>query len=116
MASHRQRATAIRALSMDAVQQANSGHPGAPMGMARMVNLPLAFTTVSLRMAKEMDRVYTQRNTVSVTKVSGRITNTRVKAAILLALAQTHTLVSGRVASWNTGVIRGMASSSSEAN
>ncbi|MEC8203768.1 MAG: transketolase, partial [Pseudomonadota bacterium] len=25
---------AIRALSMDAVQQANSGHPGAPMGMA----------------------------------------------------------------------------------
>lgn len=27
-------ATAIRALSMDAVQQANSGHPGAPMGMA----------------------------------------------------------------------------------
>lgn len=27
-------ATAIRVLSMDAVQQANSGHPGAPMGMA----------------------------------------------------------------------------------
>lgn len=27
-------ANAIRALSMDAVQQANSGHPGAPMGMA----------------------------------------------------------------------------------
>ena len=27
-------ATAIRALAMDAVQQANSGHPGAPMGMA----------------------------------------------------------------------------------
>jgi transketolase len=27
-------ATAIRALSMDAVQKANSGHPGAPMGMA----------------------------------------------------------------------------------
>ena len=27
-------ATAIRALSMDAVEQANSGHPGAPMGMA----------------------------------------------------------------------------------
>jgi transketolase len=27
-------ASAIRALSMDAVQQANSGHPGAPMGMA----------------------------------------------------------------------------------
>ena len=27
-------ANAIRALSMDAVQQAKSGHPGAPMGMA----------------------------------------------------------------------------------
>ncbi len=26
--------TTIRALSMDAVQQANSGHPGAPMGLA----------------------------------------------------------------------------------
>lgn len=30
----RQLANAIRALSMDAVQAANSGHPGAPMGMA----------------------------------------------------------------------------------
>jgi transketolase len=30
------RATALRALAMDAVQQANSGHPGAPMGMAEM--------------------------------------------------------------------------------
>ncbi|MCW8843033.1 MAG: transketolase, partial [Rhodobacteraceae bacterium] len=29
-----QMANAIRALSMDAVQAANSGHPGAPMGMA----------------------------------------------------------------------------------
>nr|MBF0682450.1 transketolase [Pseudomonas sp.] len=32
--SRRERANAIRALSMDAVQKANSGHPGAPMGMA----------------------------------------------------------------------------------
>ena len=32
--SRRTKANAIRALSMDAVQQANSGHPGAPMGMA----------------------------------------------------------------------------------
>ena len=32
--SRRERADAIRVLSMDAVQQANSGHPGAPMGMA----------------------------------------------------------------------------------
>jgi len=34
MPSHRTLANAIRALSMDAVQKANSGHPGAPMGMA----------------------------------------------------------------------------------
>jgi len=34
MPSRNQLANAIRALSMDAVQQANSGHPGAPMGMA----------------------------------------------------------------------------------
>ncbi|MCO5785635.1 transketolase [Pseudomonas sp. G11-1] len=34
MPSRRDRANAIRALSMDAVQKANSGHPGAPMGMA----------------------------------------------------------------------------------
>ena len=32
--SRRDLANAIRALSMDAVQKANSGHPGAPMGMA----------------------------------------------------------------------------------
>jgi len=34
MTSRLQLANAIRALSMDAVQAANSGHPGAPMGMA----------------------------------------------------------------------------------
>ena len=34
MTTHRVRANAIRALAMDAVQQASSGHPGAPMGMA----------------------------------------------------------------------------------
>lgn len=34
MATRRQLANAIRALSMDAVQKAKSGHPGAPMGMA----------------------------------------------------------------------------------
>ena len=32
--TRKQCANAIRALSMDAVQKANSGHPGAPMGMA----------------------------------------------------------------------------------
>ncbi|MFW8590515.1 transketolase [Glaciecola sp. 2405UD65-10] len=34
MPSRRHLANAVRALSMDAVQQAKSGHPGAPMGMA----------------------------------------------------------------------------------
>ncbi|WP_281630089.1 transketolase [Vibrio sp. St2] len=34
MSSRKHLANAIRALSMDGVQQANSGHPGAPMGMA----------------------------------------------------------------------------------
>ncbi|ENM5915187.1 transketolase [Vibrio mimicus] len=34
MSSRKQLANAIRALSMDGVQKANSGHPGAPMGMA----------------------------------------------------------------------------------
>ena len=32
--NRQQLANAIRVLSADAVQQANSGHPGAPMGMA----------------------------------------------------------------------------------
>ena len=34
MHSRRELANAIRALSMDAVEKANSGHPGAPMGLA----------------------------------------------------------------------------------
>ena len=34
MHTRRERANAIRVLAMDAVQQANSGHPGAPMGLA----------------------------------------------------------------------------------
>ena len=34
MSNRKELANAIRALSMDGVQKANSGHPGAPMGMA----------------------------------------------------------------------------------
>ena len=37
--SNKKMANAIRALSMDAVQRANSGHPGAPMGMADIVTV-----------------------------------------------------------------------------
>ncbi len=37
--SHNQMANAIRALAMDSVQRANSGHPGAPMGMADMATV-----------------------------------------------------------------------------
>lgn len=37
--SRRQKANAIRALSMDAVQQANCGHPGAPMGLADLAEV-----------------------------------------------------------------------------
>jgi len=36
---HNQMANAIRALAMDGVQRANSGHPGAPMGMADMATV-----------------------------------------------------------------------------
>ena len=36
MSEYQQLANAIRALSMDGVQKAKSGHPGAPLGMADM--------------------------------------------------------------------------------
>src|SRR5690606_905899 len=39
MPSRRDRANAIRALSMDAVQKANSGHPGAPMRMGDLAEV-----------------------------------------------------------------------------
>ena len=39
MLTRLEKANAIRVLSMDAVQQANSGHPGAPMGMADIAEI-----------------------------------------------------------------------------
>jgi transketolase len=39
MSTRRERANAIRALSMDAVQAAKSGHPGMPMGMADLAEV-----------------------------------------------------------------------------
>src|SRR5579859_7049895 len=39
MATRNQLANAIRALAMDAVQKANSGHPGMPMGMAEIAEV-----------------------------------------------------------------------------
>ena len=39
MSSRTERANAIRVLAMDAVQAANSGHPGAPMGLADLAEV-----------------------------------------------------------------------------
>ena len=39
LAVRRERANALRALAMDAVQRANSGHPGMPMGMADIAEI-----------------------------------------------------------------------------
>ena len=40
MSSRKELANAIRALSMDAVQKAKSGHPGAPMGICLLYTSP----------------------------------------------------------------------------
>ncbi len=39
MSTRKERANAIRALAMDAVEAANSGHPGAPMGLADLAEV-----------------------------------------------------------------------------
>ena len=40
--SRKKLADAIRVLSMDSVQRAKSGHPGGPMGLADVMEKPLA--------------------------------------------------------------------------
>ena len=49
MPSRKQLANAIRVLSMDAVQKAKSGHPGAPMGMADIAEVLWNSSNCSLR-------------------------------------------------------------------
>ena len=44
--TERRFANAIRALAMDAVQKANSGHPGAPMGMADIAEVTVAINRI----------------------------------------------------------------------
>ena len=39
MISRRELANAVRVLAMDAVQEAHSGHPGMPMGMADIIEV-----------------------------------------------------------------------------
>jgi transketolase len=53
-------ANAIRVLSMDAVEQANSGHPGAPMGMADMADRAVAQpSAVTIRANRSLGRIAT---------------------------------------------------------
>src|SRR5215469_583570 len=47
----RRMADAIRALAMDAVEQANSGHPGMPMGMADVATVLWSFRQLGSRTA-----------------------------------------------------------------
>jgi transketolase len=56
-ASERRMANAIRALAMDAIQKANSGHPGMPMGMAEVATVLFnRFITVDPSMPGWPDR------------------------------------------------------------
>ena len=65
---HKELANAIRFLSIDAVQAANSGHPGMPMGMADIAvalwrynlkhnpEIPIGLTEIGLSYQMVMDQ------------------------------------------------------------
>ena len=70
-------ANAIRALSMDAVQQANSGHPGAPMGMAEIGEVrgvELSTNEVVYIESRDQGRASDLRGVIAVGGSGGHVT------------------------------------------
>ena len=64
-----QAANAIRALAMDAVQKANAGHPGMPMGMADIAEEQLAEIAVATRKWATLNPAATMRDAITIADV-----------------------------------------------